>query len=136
MHQYSGNGITNVLSPSDLNIFRGDSTAWNKIAAGTAPAQPTPTQPSQPAQPDLEDLATRTIRGDFGNGQDRINALGSNYDSVMAIVNQRLGGGGVDLNELAWATIRGDFGNGQDRLNALGANYGTVMQLVNQLLGA
>lgn len=39
----------------------------------------------------LEDLATRTIRGEFGNGAARRQALGANYDAVMAIVNKRLG---------------------------------------------
>lgn len=99
------------------------------------PAALQPPSPFQPAQPDSENLATRAIRGDFGNRQQRIDALGSLYDSVMAIVNARLGDG-VDLTALAWATIRGDFGNGWDRINALGSNYDAVMSIVNQLLGA
>lgn len=140
MLQYSATGVTNTINPVDLNIFRGDRSAWDRIAnpdGSTSTPTPTPSPaPSQPSAPDLEDLATRTIRGDFGNGVDRINALGANYDTVMQIVNARLGGGGVDLNTLAWATIRGDFGNGADRVNALGGNYTAVMQIVNQLLGA
>lgn len=137
IRQYSGNGITNTVTPSDLNLFRGDTTAWDRIA-NPDNATPTPApSPSQPAAPDLETLATRTIRGDFGNGTDRINALGDLYGPVMEIVNSRLGGGsGVDLTALAWATIRGDYGNGQDRINALGGNYNAVMQIVNQILGA
>lgn len=136
MLQYSGTGVVNVWNGIDLNVFRGDSGAWDRIANPDSTPTPAPS-PSQPSQPDLEYLATRTIRGDFGNGQQRIDALGCLYDQVMAIVNQRLGGGGgVDLNALAWATIRGDYGNGQDRINALGGNYSAVMQIVNQILGA
>ena len=33
------------------------------------------------------------FRGDYGNGQQRRDALGANYDKVMAIVNQRLNAG-------------------------------------------
>lgn len=46
---------------------------------GDTPA-PTPTV-------DLLDLVRRTIRGDFGNGQDRVNALGDNYNEVQRQVN-------------------------------------------------
>ena len=46
---------------------------------GDTPA-PTPTV-------DLLDLVRRTIRGDFGNGQDRVNALGEYYDEVQRQVN-------------------------------------------------
>ena len=38
-------------------------------------------------------MATRTIRGDFGNDPARRQALGGNYAAVMQIVNSRLGGG-------------------------------------------
>lgn len=37
-------------------------------------------------------MATRTIRGDFGNDPARRQALGSNYAAVMDIVNRRLSG--------------------------------------------
>lgn len=39
---------------------------------------------------DIEDLARRTIRGEFGNGQARKDALGSNYDAVQKRVNEIL----------------------------------------------
>ena len=38
-------------------------------------------------------LADKVIHGDYGNGQERINRLGGNYNAVMAIVNSKLGGG-------------------------------------------
>ena len=42
---------------------------------------------------EIEQLADETIRGDYGNGQDRQNALGDKYDVVQATVNSRLMGG-------------------------------------------
>lgn len=36
-------------------------------------------------------LADRTMRGDFGNGQERRNNLGPFYAPVQNIVNERLG---------------------------------------------
>lgn len=53
----------------------------NEILAGDTPA-PTP-QPKV----DILDLVRRTIRGDFGNGADRRNALGENYNEVQRQVN-------------------------------------------------
>mgnify|MGYP002231839222 CR=1 FL=1 len=34
-------------------------------------------------------MATKVIRGVYGNGNERRQALGGAYDRVMAIVNQR-----------------------------------------------
>lgn len=88
----------------------------------------------------IDDLARRAINGEFGNGDQRRAALGSNYAAVQARVNQMLGQGGgsapsVDLNALADAVIRGDYGNGDQRRNALGANYAAVQAIVNKKLG-
>lgn len=48
-----------------------------------------PSEPAQPSTPsvDILTLVKKTIRGDFGNGQARRNALGSNYDKVQRQVN-------------------------------------------------
>ena len=91
---------------------------------------------------DIDDLARRVINGEFGNGDDRRNALGGNYDAVQARVNEMLGcgsssgdsGGGVDIESLAWAVINGDYGNGEERRQRLGANYDAVQARVNEIL--
>ena len=101
MRQYTSNGSLSGWSGRlDLNRFRGDRAAWRKYAnpddKGTASlpnVKPTP-QPTTAPTVDLNALATRTIRGDFGNDPARRQALGGAYDTVMAIVNQRLGGSG------------------------------------------
>ena len=94
---------------------------------------------SQPV--DIDDLARRVINGEFGNGEDRRNALGGNYDAVQARVNEMLGcgsssinSGGVDIESLAWAVINGDYGNGEERRQRLGANYDAVQARVNEIL--
>ena len=93
-------------------------------------------------QVDVDDLARRVINGEFGNGDDRRNALGGNYDAVQARVNEMLGCGGsssgssdgVDIESLAWAVINGDYGNGEERRQRLGANYDAVQRRVNEIL--
>lgn len=47
--------------------------------------------PSAPSTVDIGRLATAVIRGDYGNGAARREALGSNYAAVQAEVNRRLG---------------------------------------------
>ena len=102
MRQYTSNGSLSGWSGRlDLNKFRGDRAAWRKYAnpddKGTASlpnVKPTP-QPTTAPTVDLNALATRTIRGDFGNDPARRQALGSNYAAVMDIVNRRLSGSGV-----------------------------------------
>lgn len=96
MRQYTSNGWVNGYNgPLDLNYFRGDASQWQAYANPAGAAKPaTPPQTERPPTQtvDLQALATATIRGDYGNGQQRRDALGANYDRVMAIVNQRLAG--------------------------------------------
>lgn len=40
---------------------------------------------------DVDDLARRVIAGEFGNGQERKDQLGSNYAVVQRRVNEMLG---------------------------------------------
>lgn len=102
MRQYTSNGSLSGWSGRlDLNKFRGDRAAWRKYAnpddkgAASLPNVRPTTQPTTAPKVDLDALATRTIRGDFGNDPARRQALGSNYAAVMAIVNRRLSGSGV-----------------------------------------
>ena len=77
----------------------------------------------------IDDLVIRTIRGDFGNGAERKNKLGSYYDNVQNIINgnDKM----VDIDELVQRTIRGDFGNGDERKRKLGSNYNEVQDVIN-----
>ena len=88
---------------------------------------------------DIDDLARRALIGEFGNGDARRKALGSNYVAVQARVNEMLGsksGGGssgVDIDALARAVICGDYGNGEERKRRLGANYVVAQRRVNEM---
>jgi hypothetical protein len=77
--------------------------------------------------------------GEFGNGEERRNALGDKYDAVQTRVNEMLYGSApsnasANINELANRVIRGEFGDGQKRRNALGELYDEVQARVNELL--
>lgn len=56
------------------------------LAGNNTPFSPTPSV-------DILDLVRKTIRGDFGNGEARRKALGSNYDEVQRQVNLNLKNG-------------------------------------------
>ena len=97
MVQYASTGYLNGVGPLDLNLFFGERDAWQKIANGDRGKTKTevkhdPVKPKVTTTPDYNDMATKVIRGVYGNGNDRRAALGGAYDKVMAIVNQRLGG--------------------------------------------
>ena len=59
-----------------------------------------PTPAPQPTV-DVLDLVRRAIRGDFGNGESRKNALGSNYEEVQKQVNANYNNGTTN-----WDNIR------------------------------
>ncbi len=114
-------------------ILGGGSTGGSGSSAGS----------SGGASVDVDDLARRVIAGEFGNGDARKAALGSNYSAVQARVNEMLGcgssgggsgSGGVDIEALARAVINGDYGNGEERRRRLGANYDAVQRRVNEIL--
>lgn len=95
-----------------------------------APAASAPETASRPSDR-IMDLATRTIRGEFGNGAERKTLLGGNYDSVQAEVNHRLT---ASVDTLAKEVIAGRYGNGPDRKAALDYRYNEVQAKVNDLL--
>lgn len=69
----------------------------NEILAGNKPApQPAPT----PSGDDLLTLVRKTIRGDFGNGQARKNALGSRYSEVQHQVNENVNRGNWNWDKI------------------------------------
>ena len=117
----------------DGDFFYGDTNAWNLYATGGKSSVPQ----SNPA-PSINlsgytdwQLARKVVNGEFGNGGDRRNALGSRYDAVQNDVNLLLNGSN---RELANAVIAGELGNGDDRKYILGARYSDVQSVVNQLL--
>lgn len=84
------NGIIGAFIPNQILAERQEQ---NKPTEEPKPVE-TPQEPvvEQP-QADILDLVRKTIRGDFGNGQARKDALGSNYDEVQRQVNLNLQNG-------------------------------------------
>lgn len=131
---------TSTACPGAWGLDRINALAGNPSTPTTPPVTPPVTPPTTPSG-SISDLADRAMRGEFGNGQDRINTLGSNYDAVQAEINRRAGIStptptpSVDINALADAVLRGEYGNGDDRVRALGANYDAVQAEVNRRAG-
>jgi hypothetical protein len=108
-----------------------DTNDW-AIGGGSAP---------QPGK-SLDAVAREVIAGNWGNGQDRVNALvsaGYNYNDVQNAVNAILGGGAPapakkSNEEVAQEVLKGYWGNGTDRqakLAAAGYDYNVIQGIVN-----
>lgn len=107
MLQYTSHGVLNGYGGFlDLDLFFGDRTAWGRIACGErvgcvpnnyAKTGTTVTvkhdTPNTTPNGDVNQMATDVIAGKYGNGATRKALLGGYYDSVMRIVNSRLGCG-------------------------------------------
>ena len=110
------------------------------IAGGSitsTPSAPAPTPaPAKPSEPSLTDLAQRVIRGEFGTGEARKNALGARYVAVQTEVNRILGlADRKSTSVLAQEVLAGKHGDGEDRKKSLGARYAEVQAEVNKHFG-
>lgn len=89
---------------------------------------------------DVNTIAHEVIRGAWGSGALRKNALtkaGYDYNKVQARVNEILGGNKNSITAVAKEVIAGKWGNGAARVNALkraGYDPDEVQKKVNQLL--
>ncbi len=129
--------ITKVIRHKDVNgtACPGKNYPFDEIASGTnvKPAQATRS---------IDEVARLVIKGDYGNGRDRREALekeGYDYNQVQTRVNELMAGKTVtkSVDELAKEVIAGKWGNGADRKNRLtaaGYDYNAVQKRVNQLL--
>ena len=109
-----------------------------KITENPKPT-PKPTQkPTPKAQASvnglgIEQLATNTVNGAYGNGEDRKKKLGKLYDSVQIVINERYKA--ISASEshglLAKEVLKGNLGDGDERKKNLGSYYNTVQGLIN-----
>ena len=132
MRQYTSNGVLPGYSGRlDLNIFAGDRTAWRKYAnpSGSMATVTTPAPTPKPSGIDYNDLATRTLRGEFGNlPQRKTNldtAYGSGtYDKVQAIINSRYNvGTSTNQNKVTYSGISHRVQRGET-ISSIAARYG------------
>jgi hypothetical protein len=81
-------------------------------------------------------VAYAVVRGDYGNGQARVNALtkaGYDYNKIQRLVNGIVAG----YDKVAADVINGKYGNGAARVNALkaaGYDATLVQDIVNSYL--
>ena len=81
----------------------------------------------------IEQLATNTVNGAYGNGEERKKNLGKLYDAVQIVINERYKA--ISASEshrlLAKEVLKGNLGNGDERKKNLGSYYNTVQGLIN-----
>ena len=114
---YNGNLDTNYA------YYDYPSLIGNMPSPEPAP-QPTPSSPSGSTL----DLVYNTMKGQYGDGQDRKNALGSRYNEVQDMINHI---DQADANTLANEVKAGKYGNGETRKVVLGSRYDEVQNIVN-----
>lgn len=141
IRQYADNGhITGYPAGLDLDIAYMDRGAWMKYAASNGKVAPAPVAQPAPAQPNLEQMATETIQGKYGNGNERKSRLGRWYGKVMQIVNSRLARPArKSIAQVASEVIAGKWGNDPQRsqkLRAAGYDPAAVQREVNSRMGA
>lgn len=91
IRQYSSVGqISGYNGNLDLDKFYGDADAWKAYAAvnGESPSpEPTPQPVVNTPDGSTLELVERTMNGEFGDGDDRRNNLGTRYDEVQSFIN-------------------------------------------------
>ena len=105
-----------------------------KISENPKPTpKPTPKAQASVNGLGIEQLATDTVNGAYGNGEERKKNLGKLYDSVQIVINERYKA--ISASEshrlLAKEVLNGNLGNGDERKKNLGSYYSTVQELIN-----
>lgn len=77
------------------------------------------------------ELVARVQEGKYGNGDERVKALGASYQAVQEMINHIYRS---SANALAKDVITGMFGNGELRKRVLGSRYSEVQNEVNKML--
>ena len=117
----------------DLNYFSGDKEAWDKYAGGSPSTSTSASKPEQSTpQGTTLDLAVKVMRGEYGTGETRKQALGSRYNEVQEFINHILSS---SVAVLAKEVIDGKYGNGDVRKTVLGVRYDEVQARVNSIIG-
>lgn len=116
----------------DGNVFYGDRTAWDKYAGASTGESNTvqdakPVVSSGPSGTTLQ-LATWTMEGKYGTGDERKKKLGSRYDEVQSFINHIATASARTLANEVWS---GKYGDGATRKTVLGNRYNEVQKIVN-----
>lgn len=129
IHQYSSNGrLDGYSSALDLDIAFMDAKAWERFANPSGEAHDTAAvSPDMPTSCVLE-LAAQVMRGEFGDGETRREALGARYDEVQGFIDHIAS---ASIQVLIDETKTGAYGNGDIRRAVLGSRYAEVQNAIN-----
>ena len=129
MRQYTSHGwLDGYYACLDLNLFRGDRTAWMKYAnpngnAQAAPSQPTPAAPSQASRVFWHTVqrgdTLSSIAARYGTSWRNITGYRSGNPNVIYVGETLRVGGGVQSTRRTYVVQRGDT------LSSIAARYGT-----------
>lgn len=99
----------------------------------TEKPKPTPKAQSAGNKLGIEQLATNTVNGKYGNGEERKKKLGKLYESVQIVINERYNVISASQSHrlLAKEVLKGNLGNGDERKKNLGSYYNTVQGLID-----
>lgn len=131
--QWTSTGRLNGWSGNlDLDEFYGDATAWDAyVGKGEGEideSAPTPEPaPSAPTGSTL-DLVYNTMKGQYGDGDNRRNALGSRYQEVQDFINHIDQASTDTLVEEVYAR---KYGDGEVRKTVLGKRWQEVQDKIN-----
>lgn len=132
IRQYSSAGRLSGYSGNlDLNKFYGTAEDWNnRIIANASPveSEPKPVENSTTPEGKTIDLVVATLRGKYGNGDDRKNNLGTRYEEVQKFINHVAE---TPVDQLVNETKAGNYGNGDTRKIILGNKYDAVQAKIN-----
>lgn len=90
---------------------------------------PTPVPPQPTPQGSTLDLVYRTMKGEFGDGQARKDALGDRYNEVQDFINHIYS---ASTDTLVQEVYAGEYGNGEVRKVVLGPRYDEVQDAINR----
>lgn len=88
----------------------------------------TPTTSTVPTGTTLE-LAVKTVKGEYGNDEERKNKLGSRYKEVQDFINHIHN---ATISTLVKEVKAGKYGDGDVRKTVLGSRYGEVQNEINK----
>ncbi len=111
----------------------GTKTIDNKVSGETS------NKPNPDGAKSIDQLADEVIAGKHGSGAERKKSLGSQYDAVQKLVNEKMGAqpkakakpASKSIDQLVKETLAGKHGNGEVRKKSLGSNYQAVQDAIN-----
>ena len=128
MWQWTSSGRLDGFNANiDCDVFYGDKNDWDKYVGSKEVAD---TENNSTVKGTTLKLVEKTMKGDFGNGDERRKKLGDRYNEVQKVINHIAK---ASANTLANEVIDGKYGNGETRKIVLGNRYDEVQKKVNSL---